>query len=115
VNKIVEKERGAVKPISIQKNDDQLEINLPQLPKAEYVVTLMTYGDDHTQSIPSGENRGRTVSYTNPVTDIKVLGQWDGAAQSLTQEVSDKNVVILVQKDNAVGAIIAAGQIKEIQ
>lgn len=115
VSNIVEKERGAVKSIFIQRNDGQLAINLPQLPKADYVITLMTYGDDHTQSIPSGENRGRTVSYTNPVTGIKLLGKWDGVAQLLTQEASANNIVILVQKDNAVGEIVAAGQIEKSQ
>jgi len=115
VNKIVEKERGSVRPISIQKNNDLLEIKLPQLIEEEYVVTMMTYGNDHTQSIPSGENRGRTVSYTNPVTDIKLLGKWDGVEQILTQESSANNVVILVQKNNAVGEIVAAGRIAESQ
>lgn len=115
VNKIVEKERGSVTPISIQKNNDLLEIKLPQLSQADYVVTLMTYGDDHTQSIPSGENRGRTVSYTNPVTDVKLLSNWNGVARVLTQKSSANNIVILVQKNNAVGEIVAAGQITKGQ
>jgi len=112
ISKILDREKGAVKPIYIHRNKDQFDITLPKLPRSEYIVTLISYGDNHVQDIPSGENRGRTVLYTNPVKSIKNLGAWDGSEKLISHEYFDPNIVVLVQEEHVAGKIIAAGKIQ---
>lgn len=115
IEKIINNEKNIVKPISIYKDDNQLEINLPEIKKGKYIVSLLTYGENHTQAIKNGENKGRTILYTNPVTDIESLGEWNGDEQIMTYDISKyKNsggIVILAQTINSAGAILAAGKI----
>lgn len=105
-----------VLPIALTKTGDSLQINLPHKAGITQPVTLLLihHGDKHTQSIPSGENRGRTVSYTNPVTKITSLGQWDGQEGVITHALTQHaaGYVVMAQGQNGYGNIIAAGQIK---
>ena len=90
VEKTVKKEQGKLKNIDLSLENNQLVIRLPETPGNDsYALVLMTYGDDHTQDIPSGENRGRTVDYTNPVTNLKSIGTWDGSGKTRDIDVSD--------------------------
>lgn len=115
VAKAVEKQ--AVKVIAITSQGETLQIKLPEIVGNDsFALHLITHGARHTQSIPSGENRGRTVQYTNPVQDIISLGTWDGTSKVITYDVSEiKNAsgfVILAQKNGVTGPIAAAGKIK---
>ncbi|MEM6811100.1 MAG: DUF1223 domain-containing protein [Pseudomonadota bacterium] len=93
-----------------------LTIQLPSIKRSNYNITLMSHGDRHTQSIPSGENRGRTVSYTNPVEQFINLGEWDGSMNivqyNLSQISDSKGLAVLVQEKDYLSPIIAAGKIK---
>jgi hypothetical protein len=115
ITKAINKEQGKLKTIDLEIQNKQLIIRLPETPGNDsYALTLLTYGDDHTQNIPSGENRGRTISYTNPVSNIKSLGTWDGTGKTMDIDISDlKNVsgyVVLAQKNGVTGHIFAAGK-----
>lgn len=116
IEKTIQKEQHAVKNIDLSLNNDQLIIQLPETPGNDsYALTLLTYSDDHTQEIPSGENRGRTVHYTNPITNMKSIGTWDGTGKTMDINIENfKDVsgyVVLAQKNSVVGKIIAAGQL----
>jgi len=115
IRRVIEQQKHDVQAISIKRVEYDLDINLPQLPKAQYVVSLLTHGDKHTQSIPSGENRGRTIQYTNPVESIIPINTWDGTAKSISYDVTNnantKGFVVLVQKQSPTGEIVAAGKL----
>ncbi|NQZ14263.1 MAG: DUF1223 domain-containing protein [Alphaproteobacteria bacterium] len=112
INKVQKKE--AVAPIGLQLNGEELLIHFPDTQSETLKLPLFIYGDQHTQSIPSGENRGRTVSYTNPVSEVRSLGLWDGRQQTITVPTTDKahGYAILAQEKNGYGKVIAAGKLE---
>jgi hypothetical protein len=109
-------QNNPVKPIALNLSDETLTIDLPKVTVGQYMLILVSHGNEHTQSIPSGENRGRTVSYTNPVEHMKILGAWDGNAKTLNENITDikatSGYVVLAQKDHTAGQIVAAGKVK---
>jgi len=105
-----------IKTIDLTITDQQLNIRLPETPGDDsYALHLVVYSEEHTQSIPSGENRGRTVTYTNPVQKIVSLGTWDGTGKKMKHDLSKysehKGFAVLAQKNSKTGVIIAAGKI----
>jgi len=118
VNKIIHKafQDNHVLPIRIINNEGVLDITLPQKEglSSPVALLLISHANKHTQKIPIGENTGRTVSYTNPVTAITPLGTWDGEAKRISYEIKENaaGYVIIAQTQNGSGDIIAAGQIK---
>lgn len=111
---------STVKPINLKlENKNTLEITLPNLQGLErgsdYTLLLLAHNSDHTQKIPSGENTGRTVEYTNPVEEITSLGKWDGSPKTFTSDISvlpnATGYVVLAQKNSATGKIRAAGKL----
>ena len=112
VHDAIEKADNEVLPVELSYGAGDLEINLPNITSGSYQITLIEYGDNHTQSIPSGENRGRTVRYTNPVTDLIDLGTWDGSQKKIKHEIDQgHSYAVLVHENHRHGAIIAAGKI----
>lgn len=107
-----------IKNIDLTLTEKTLHIRLPETPGTDsYAINLVIYGQDHTQHIPSGENKGRNVTYSNPVQDIISLGTWDGTGKKITYDVSDKKsakgYAVLAQKNGKTGEIIAAGKIEK--
>ena len=103
-----------IKPVGVSLDGQNVKIDLPKLPEGKHSILLIPYGKDLTQSIPSGENRGRTVHYTNPIIDIIDLGKWDGQARDFTHDLSKidymKGVAVFIHKNHDVGKIVAAGK-----
>lgn len=96
-------------------------VQLPQSLTADISnikLDLITFGKPHTQSVPRGENRGRKISYTNPVTDISAISKSRINNQGqITIELTKDNLdfagfAILAHKDHKHGRLIAAGQHK---
>ena len=79
-------------------------------------MTLMPFKAAVTQAVPSGENSGKTLHYTNAVTSITTLeSRWNGAAKTITLTAAQlptraDGIAVLVQEGSAAGKIIAAGQ-----
>ena len=106
-----------VKPIILNLNGTILDITLPETPGEDsYALLLVAHGSKHYQEIPSGENRGRKVTYTNPVEKIISLGTWDGTGKKMDIDISEvqnsEGYVVLAQKNGITGPIIAAAQIR---
>ena len=66
--------------------------------------------------IERGENRGRTVTYTNVVRELTPVGMWNGTAmtvrierETVTQPGSDSYAVLL--QNGKGGPIIGASQL----
>ena len=115
VKKAIKNAKTPLKKINLRKDSKNLYIALPAMVKEQYIVTLMAYGDEHTQSIPSGENSGRTVKYTNPVTKIMPLNTWDGTKGTMElaniEIEGDKNIVVVIHQQSPTGPIVAAGKL----
>lgn len=108
------KKAGGLPEIKITAQPGALSITLPDIEKKGYRLTLFAYDGGHTQKIPSGENSGRTVHYTNPVNAMRVLENWDGGARAIDHALSGLSAtggfaVIAQDKD---GRIVAAGKLK---
>ncbi len=82
---------------------------------ANNTVTLIIYEKKHTQFIPSGENRGRTIHYSNPILKMKTVEEnWDGSKPLTVSVDSTENsagYVVLISDQSATGKILAAGKV----
>lgn len=77
------------------------------------VVQLVRYQPEQTVAIERGENAGKTIHYTNIVSDWQTVADWDGAAAmtlDLTAE-GDDPVVVIVQ-EAGMGLILAAARLR---
>ena len=108
---------GAVLAIELKQTADGLTATLPALPAGspKQTLWLLRYQSSHTQAIKSGENRGKTITYTNSVDTLDQVGVWDGAAETRTfptpeGEAESPGFAVIAQP-NGFGAISAAGRI----
>lgn len=103
-----------VEPLNVSIDGNNiLTLILPELKEGDYTLWVAGIQNEHEQSIPSGENRGRTVTYTNAVLDYASAGQWNGKAETrqfeaFTAEGIDHYIVLAQEK--GYGPIAAAGQ-----
>ena len=116
INTISNHARKGATPISLSESSSgNLKLDLPQFKEGKFELVLLTYKNSHTQRITSGENRGRTVTYTNSVTDMKLLEYWNGLRHSEEYDVSHlkslgDGFVVLAQNMRS-GEIVAAGRL----
>ena len=77
---------------------------------APLTVQLVRYRPESTVHIKRGENAGRTISYANVVTEMRVLGNWDGSAplRVTAKAGGDAPVAVLLQNKGGAGLIEAA-------
>lgn len=75
-------------------------------------VHVLNIMPSHETEITKGENRGKTITYSNIARDWRVAGTWDGAAplQMTASDAGEGPVVVIVQEADG-GAIIAAARI----
>lgn len=113
-----------IAPIKISpaaSSKDSYKITLPAFMVDTRVRTyaeILLFGAEHTQSIKSGENRGRTVSYKNPVIKIIELNiPAEHNLEIMTSLALDSykatGFAVLIHKEHLHGPIIAAGQYKK--
>lgn len=104
---------GAVRAINLVSRDTtNLTISLPQLDNAPpQTLWLVSYRTQHTQSMRSGENRGRTITYTNAVTELKNLGPWNGQATTKTIPLPQAPTYAILTQSGRGGRIWAAGKV----
>jgi hypothetical protein len=93
------------------------EISLPAAPAAIRggTVWLLPIARREQVVIMRGENRGKTISYTNVARDLIKLGDWTGQAQSfqipiepVSPQKADGFVVILHRDGGKIGKIVGA-------
>lgn len=93
----------------------QVTLNLPALAhEGTYQITLFEYKTDYLQEIPSGENRGKAVRYTHPVSAMNILDLWQGVKEErkiTLQDSTADGIAVLVQ-DGVSGHIVAAGDLR---
>lgn len=115
----VERAQGVLKAIALTRHGDALIAQLPQLPTNQLqTLWLVAYGDAYTQAMKSGENRGRSVAYVNPVVAMESLGVWHGQAETRTialipalQNDPDMGGYVIIAQSEATGSVAAAGKV----
>ncbi|MEZ5913059.1 MAG: DUF1223 domain-containing protein [Paracoccaceae bacterium] len=77
------------------------------------VIQLVRYRPKGTVEITRGENRGRTISYRNVVTDWRALGRW-GGSEALEHEVSlsGQDPVVVIVQEEGFGPILGAARLR---
>jgi hypothetical protein len=104
-----------IKTISIvSKSPSAFSLNLPDLEKGSYNVSLMMVDRPRTLTQTQGAQKGRTETYYNVVSGLKNLGPYDGVKKTLDIDLSftpeNQGFSVLVQ-DEKTGHIVAAGTI----
>ena len=70
--------------IAVSEAGDSIIINTDASPTltGDGHLVLVTFDPEQPVVIQRGENRGKTINYANPVTDIQTAGMWHGKAAS---------------------------------
>ncbi len=77
------------------------------------IVYLVKYSPHETVEITRGENGGRTIGYTNVVTDWAVIGEWDMAAPLMMQTtVTDDAPGVVILQHKSTGPVMAAAHLR---
>lgn len=109
------KEATPLTSIQITKSGDNFVATYPNLnANRNLAIEWIGYNDKFYQDIRKGENRGKEITYSNPVQYIRD-GQIVGHSTSSTVTKSilgqSDNLAVLI-RDQKAGKIIAAGKIK---
>lgn len=108
------KSAQAVELIKATVSDDNiLTIDLPAIKNDAYTLWVAGVKHETTQNIGSGENSGKTVTYTNAVIEYASGGSWDGNANTRQLEGFDNKEIdayIVIAQKSGYGPIKAAGQ-----
>lgn len=110
-------DRTDIRP-DMEINDGKLTFTLPES-KLDKTITVRAvwYLSDATVEIGEGENRGRTLHYTNVVRESDMLQDWNGNAVTYTLDVSKgieagaDNFAVLLQEGYYHGPIVGAATI----
>lgn len=95
--------------LGVTHNAGELNIELPPIEGvSEARAILIGFDDIRTEKIGGGENSGKIIAYTNPVTSLELMGVWDGKPAILSYNVKHRaaHYVVLLQKPD--GALAAA-------
>ena len=77
------------------------------------IIYLARYTPHQTVEITRGENAGKTVDYTNVVSEWTTIGEWDPKEplRMQTRVTGEAPGVVILQKGNA-GAVVAAAYLR---
>lgn len=77
----------------------------------DYVVQLVQILPEQTVDIRRGENAGKTISYSNVVQSLDVLGQWDGMEPiSIQADVTGAQQVAVIVQHGSNGPVVGAAK-----
>lgn len=116
VARLIAKEQAeqAAASVELHREADRLTVHLAPLaaPVGTAEVQLVRFLPEASVDILRGENAGKTVVYTNIVTEMQQIGTWDGTAP-VGLEVAvegDEAIAVLVQADGQ-GPVLGAARI----
>jgi hypothetical protein len=76
-------------------------------------IHLVSFVESDDVSIEAGENAGRTMTYTNIVTDWLTVGHWDGIEPTTIQvEDVDPDPVVVIVQQAGTGPVITAAELR---
>lgn len=108
-------EAATVPALSVQRDGEKIIIDISALKDKKHIaLSIFGYGAAEDQHIGSGENKGKKITYTNPVTmlgNAESFGGEDTLRYTVPAGAAGYAVTI---HDTQTGAIIAAGELQHI-
>lgn len=96
-------------PVRVTKNGSTLDVDVGSGTGAPAAIWLLTVSKSTPVAIGRGENRGKTVTYTNVVRSWKRIGDWTGAALKNSIPIADVDT----DESDAVVVLLQAGSIEK--
>lgn len=112
------REQGALEPrvrIVLLRAGDAVEIRAEAEPPLDQPATvqLVRYMPEKRVEISHGENAGRSIAYSNIVTQWQPLGDWDGKDPfALVAPAPGAEPVVVIVQETGPGAILAAARLR---
>jgi hypothetical protein len=110
-----EKARPARVDMNVTRSGSQVTIRAEALGKIQrrVLVQLVRFTPEAVVDIKRGENAGRTVTYTNIVTEWREVGRWNGSGSfSLQTAAPGRDPVVIILQEEGPGAILAAAALR---
>jgi hypothetical protein len=112
---VIEKHHNLPRAVDlrIQRSGDSVEIQATALRPVsrDVLVQMIRYVPAETVVIGHGENAGRTITYSNIVTDMTVVGGWDGRGQLRLQARAPGELpIVIVLQEKGHGVIVGAAR-----
>lgn len=114
---LINQKSSKATPVSLNltRNGDHVTIlaEASKAPKKPMLVQLVRYKPSETVDITRGENAGRSLHYSNIVTDWQVVEKWDGRSplKVRVKAVGAEPVVVIIQAVGP-GQIYAAARLR---
>ena len=104
-------------PMSLSEKDGRLTVSIGsgRAPEKPATIWLIRYVAEKKVEIERGENRGRTITYTNVVRGIAPIGMWSGKSLSIMLPEGDvmpdkqTRCVVLLQAEGPGRILAVAG------
>ena len=103
---------GSPVTLDVTATSGGLTIAAQSTERTDMVVQLVRYMPESTVDILRGENRGRTISYANVVTNWDVLTRWNGSSPlRLSADISGTLPAVVIIQEDRNGPILAAQRV----
>ncbi len=101
--------------ISVKRSGNKVQITANPLVQGlgDLVVQMVRFSDGEIVRVKRGENAGRKLTYSNVVTEWRVLKKWNGASQlafAANMKGNDECVIIIQAANH--GSILAAARVR---
>lgn len=106
---------GTGTQIALQRSGNRLHITgqTARALRGGTVVQVIRYSPLETVDVRRGENAGRTLSYSNIVTEWSVAGEWSGSgALNMTVNISGNAPVVVIVQEPGPGAVMASAVLR---
>ncbi|MEO0767652.1 MAG: DUF1223 domain-containing protein [Pseudomonadota bacterium] len=100
--------------VSVTRNGDRIRVTAKAVGQidGQAVVVLVAYRPESTVDIRRGENRGRTLTYHNVVTQMVDLGGWDGRGRhTVSADVPGEGPYAVLVQSTGHGPILGAARV----
>lgn len=90
VKQLIEQAAAQPKPLTLEfDSSDGGRVTIPagEAPDGGAVVWLAVYDGAHETEILRGENRGKSLRYSNVVRELEEIGRWNGEAMTISLDL----------------------------
>lgn len=107
--------RKSTVTLDLGRSGDRLKVRAQSTAplKAKAVVQIVRYIPEQRVEIGRGENAGRTLTYSNIVSDWRRVAEWDGAADlSLDLTATGDDPIVVIIQEAGPGPVLAAARLR---